>query len=486
MNSRRRFIKNSAWAGGAAVLGAAGLNGVSPWIWRAPLPIEPNLGYWARSQPPLNPKLAEDLKVDVAVVGGGLTGLSSAYFLRSISPEKSVVVLEAMGCGNGASGRNGAMVLTMTADRFMNLSADPAMDLKIYDLTAQNIRFLSRLSAATGIDCELQIQGALQVLESDADLRAAQAYVRKARGLGIPVEFWDSPRVAGAVGTSVYRGGFFDPNCGHVHPMKLVHVFKAAAQGAGAKIFENTLVAHIEEGSRGHLLRTADGRTVTARSLVLAANAFTPQLGFLQNSILPIHEYVAVTQPFSEQELEEIGWRLPVPFNDNRTEVFYLGLTQDRRIHIGGGTPCYAFNNGAAACTEHPHVEQLRRELARIYPRLSGIEFAQSWGGVIDWSLDASPSVGRTGRYGNIFYAIGYSGHGVNLTSVFGRIIADLEAGRDQPWKQFPFLNNRLYYVANEPFRWLAAQGGIAFYRLTEGTKAADRAPLNAAFPKRS
>jgi glycine/D-amino acid oxidase-like deaminating enzyme len=166
--------------------------------------------------------------------------------------------------------------------------------------------------------------------------------------------------------------------------------------------------------------------------------------------------------------------------------VFYLGLTQDRRIHIGGGTPCYAFNNGAAACTEHPHVEQLRRELARIYPRLSGIEFAQSWGGVIDWSLDASPSVGRTGRYGNIFYAIGYSGHGVNLTSVFGRIIADLEAGRDQPWKQFPFLNNRLYYVANEPFRWLAAQGGIAFYRLTEGTKAADRAPLNAAFPKRS
>jgi glycine/D-amino acid oxidase-like deaminating enzyme len=251
--------------------------------------------------------------------------------------------------------------------------------------------------------------------------------------------------------------------------MKLVHVFKTAAQGAGAKIFENTLVVHIEEGSHGHLLRTADGRTVTARSLVLAANAFTPQLGFLQNSILPIHEYIAVTQPFSEQELKEIGWRLPVPFNDNRTEVFYLGLTQDRRIHIGGGTPCYAFNNGAAACTERPHVEQLRRELARIYPRLSGIEFAQSWGGVIDWSLDASPSVGRTGRYGNTFYAIGYSGHGVNLTSVFGRIIADLEAGRDQPWKEFPFVNNRLYYVANEPFRWLAAQGGIAFYRLTEG-----------------
>ncbi len=362
------------------------------------------------------------------------------------------------------------MVLTMTADRFMNFSADPAMDRQIYDLTVENIRFLSTLSAATGIDCELDTQGALQVLDSGADLRAAQAYVRQARDLGMPVEFWDAPRVAGAVGTSVYRGGFFDPNCGHVHPMKLVHVFKAAAQGAGATIFENTLVVHIEEGSRGHLLRTADGRTVKARSLVLAANAFTPQLGFLQNSILPVHEYVAMTQPLSERQLEEIGWRLPVPFNDNRTEVFYLGLTRDRRIHIGGGTPRYSFNNGAAAGASRPHVAQLQRELVRIYPGLSGIEFAQSWGGVIDWSLDASPSVGRTGRYGNIFYAIGYSGHGVNLTSVFGRIIADLEASREEPWRQYPFVNNRLYYVPNEPFRWLAAEAGIAFYGLTEGS----------------
>jgi glycine/D-amino acid oxidase-like deaminating enzyme len=104
----------------------------------------------------------------------------------------------------------------------------------------------------------------------------------------------------------------------------------------------------------------------------------------------------------------------------------------------------------------------LQRELARIYPKLAGVEFAQSWEGVIDWSLDESPSVGCTGRQKNIFYGIGYSGHGVNLTSIFGRIIADLEAGREELWTYNPFVNNRLYYVPNEPFRWLATQTGIS------------------------
>jgi gamma-glutamylputrescine oxidase len=256
--------------------------------------------------------------IDVAVLGGGFTGLSSAYFLRNISPHKSVAVLEAGGCGNGASGRNGAMVLTMTADRYVNSSSDPSMDKRIYDLTAENVRFLSKLSAATGIDCELDTQGALQVFDSQSDLKAAQDYVAKARSLGMPVELWDSRRIAGAVGTEVYLDGFFDPGGGHIHPMKLVHVFKAAAQSAGAKIYENTAVVSVEEG-REHVLRTGDGRTVRARSLVLAANAFIPGLGFLRNSILPIKEYVALTRPFNEQELLEIGWRERIPFNDSRT-----------------------------------------------------------------------------------------------------------------------------------------------------------------------
>ena len=448
--------------------GAAGLNALSPSIWRERLAIEPNPSFWARSQPPLNPPLAADLSVDVAVIGGGLTGLSAAYYIRKLSPMKSVAVLEARGCGNGASGRNGAMVLTMTADRFMNFSGDPHMDKAIYDLTAANIDSLAALSSATRIDCELDTQGTLQMFNTAEDAKAGRTYVERARALGMPVECWDSAQVKRAIGTDVYQGGYFDPKGGHVHPMKLVGVFKTAAQCAGARIYENTPVDYLEEG-REHVLHTHAGPTVRASSLVLAANAFTPGLGRFRNSILPLREPVAITRSLSLDELNGIGWRLRAPFNDSRTEVFYFGLTRDRRIHIGGGSPRYNFDNAAAAPEDAgAHRQALMRELARVFPGLAGVELEAGWEGVIDWSLDASPSVGTTGTHNNVFYAIGYSGHGVNLTSVFGRIIADLDAGRAASWSRYPFVNARLDYVPNEPFRWMAAEAGLAWYSLTE------------------
>ncbi len=117
------FCNMQPMPGGGVLVGASGLNLISPLFLRERLAIEPNPSYWARSQPPRNPQLEENLAVDVAIIGGGLTGLSAAYFICKVSPQKSVAVLEARGCGNGASGRNGGgMVLTMTADRFMNFS----------------------------------------------------------------------------------------------------------------------------------------------------------------------------------------------------------------------------------------------------------------------------------------------------------------------------------------------------------------------------
>ena len=466
--SRRHFLKKAALAGGGIVLGAGGLNQISPRIWRESMEFEPNRSYWARSQPDQNPPLTNHISADVAVLGGGFTGLSSAYYIRTLFPHKRVAVLEARRCGNGASGRNGAMVLTMTADRYMQISANPAIDKRIYDLTASNIQSLLKLSAMTGIDCELETNGALQVFSTDNEARDAQRYAQAARAAGIPVEFWNQQQVASAIGTRFYQGALFDFNGGHVHPMKLVQAWKAAAESSGAAIYENTAVESIQEGPE-HVIHTTGGFTVKAKSLVLATNALTPRLGYFRNSILPVREYVAITTPLSEQQLAEIGWHKRAPFNDSRTAVLYLGLTRDNRIHIGGGRPSYFFNNGPGHPAEAtPHYAELRRELVRLYPGLKGVEFEAEWDGIVDWSLNESPSVGCTGRNNNIFYGLGYSGHGVNLTSVFGRIIADLEAGKEETWKPYPFLNASLDYIPNEPFRWLGTKSGLAWYRLVD------------------
>jgi gamma-glutamylputrescine oxidase len=466
--NRRSFLKNSAIAGAGIATGAVALNEISPRIWREEAYFQPNHSYWAQSQVAPNPALAEDLEVDVAIIGGGFTGLSTAYFIRKNSPTKSVAVLEAMGCGNGASGRNGAMLLNMTADRYMNLSSDPAMDQKIYDLTRENMRFLSSLATQTGIDFELDLNGSLQVLNTESDVADCKAYVEKARPLGIPVEFWDKDQMSAAVGTTVFEGAFYDPNSGQLHPLKLVHALKSLAETSGATIFENTPVTHIEEGG-AHVISTLSGHSIRAKSLVLATNAYTSRLGYFRSSIAPIHNYVGITPRLPEATIAQIGWRKRVPFSDSRTLVHYLGLTRDNRIHIGGGISDYSFNDGVRDVPDsYSRFAGLQQELARIFPALKGVSFDTAWSGLVDCSLDFSPSVGRTGKFHNIYYGLGYSGHGVNMTSLFGRIIADLERGADEDWKDFPFVNHRLFYLPNEPFRWLGAQASMAYYRLTK------------------
>jgi len=256
------------------------------------------------------------------------------------------------------------------------------------------------------------------------------------------VKCLDRDRTAEVIGTHVYTASVHDPNAGHVHPIKLAHVLKLAAEAAGVKIYEDSPVIRVEEGPMNRL-HMAGGQTVKARSLVLATNAFTSKLGYFRNAIAPVYNYVAATLPLSGTELASIRWRIRMPFNDSRTLVYYLGLTPDNRIHIGGGSAAYAWNDGVAGRPQAKAVELIRKELARLYPGLRSIEFETAWNGMVDMTLDWAPLVGVTGKQQNIYYGLGYCGHGVNLTFLFGRIIADLEAGRQQPWRELSFVNRK-------------------------------------------
>ena len=466
--SRRDVLRRAGLATAGTLAGGVALNAASPRLWPETPFVDPNRSYWARVLPAERSPLVTDTDADVAVIGGGLTGLSTAYFLRRLAPGLRVVLLEARRCGNGASARNGAMLLTSTAERWLVPGAEPELDRRLYELTAANIGMLRLLSEQFGVDIELEVGGAAQVLRSDAELRRAQDAVARLRDRGVPAELWNAETVRDRLGTGLYRGAVLDPASGQLHPGRLVTLFRTAAESAGAEIHEGTRVDAIEEGPV-HTILTRAGRRVRAPLLVLATNAYSSKLGYLRNAYAPVASYVAVTAPLDEATVDRIGWRNRVPFTDNRLEPYYLGMSRDRRLHIGGGPARYGFHETAPpAAVEGLHRAALVDELARVYPALGPVGFDACWSGAVDMSLDEAPAVGRTGRHGNVYYAIGFSGHGVNLTSVFGRVIAELIAGQPEAWSWLPYLNRLPPYLPNDPFRWLGIRAAQAATRLVQ------------------
>jgi glycine/D-amino acid oxidase-like deaminating enzyme len=291
--SRRSLLRRVALTTAGVAVGGVGINELAPVVDAERIGVDENASFWARALPAAGPPLDRALDVYVVIVGAGLTGLSTAYHLRRLLPGRQVAVLEARRCGNGASARNGGMLLPSTGERYLVPGTDAALDRRVHELTLENIAFLRQLQDELGMDAELDPTGAFHALRSADDARHAATDASRLRDRGIAVEYWTREQAAAAIGTSAYAGALFDPGAGHVHPGKLVALWKRAAELSGAHIYEGTPVTQIEEGAV-HTLTTAAGRRVRAPVLVLATNAYGTQLGYLRAAIAPVWSHFAV------------------------------------------------------------------------------------------------------------------------------------------------------------------------------------------------
>jgi gamma-glutamylputrescine oxidase len=466
--SRRDLLKIAGAAAGTIIAAEV----ATPIIFPEKLEFDENASLWAVAQPQKNHPLAEDIEVDVAIIGGGYTGLSSAYHILKHHPKSSVAVLEARGVGHGASGRNGGMILPLTANEYMMVYSDDNTHRRLYDLTVKNIDDLEEIIKEHNSDVELLRNGAVLGIARESQVEKLKEYVQQAQALGRPIEFWDQERTKSEIGIEVYFGSIFEPNAAETDPMKLVSVLKEAAESAGAQIYEDSPVFEIQDGENIHLTVGKQNHRVTAKAIVLATNGYTSKLGYFKNSILAIHTPMAATPILPDSTFEEIGWKNRAGIFDTYTLLYHLSRTHDNRILIGSGYVNYFFNNGLID-QDDPVIlaAHLQKELGRLYPKLAGMDFEHFWNGVLGFSLDFNESVGVMGAHRNIYYGLCYAGHGVNLSTLFGKVIADIYAGEESQWEGLPFLNHRYIPLPPEPLKWISVQALIQYYKAEDGRK---------------
>ncbi len=396
----------------------------------------PTGSYYAATANPMPalPRLAGEVSADVCVVGGGFTGLSAALHLAERGYK--VVLLEAARIGWGASGRNGGQINMGLRKSPQELVAKfgKARARVMFEIGEEARRLIAERVARHAIKCDLK-PGTLHVASKPGDLSWMREEVdclerdMDYRG----ARFLDRTALRAELKSEIYHGGVLDSGGGHLHPLNYALGLAAAAQDAGAQLFEHSRVTAIEEGAVNRV-QTADG-TVRATYVVLGCNAY---LGSLEpriaGKIMPIANFIIGTEPLSEAEAKALIPR-DVCVADTKFVVSYYRLSADRRLLYGGGERYNTQEPADIAAFVKPYM-------LHAFPQLAGKRIDFGWGGMLAITMSRLPHMGRMG---NIFFSHGYSGQGVAVTGIAGKLIAEALAGTAERFDIFAQIRHQTF-----------------------------------------
>jgi glycine/D-amino acid oxidase-like deaminating enzyme len=445
------------------------------------------LADWRRRHPDHQPAapLVGPAEADIAVLGGGFTGLWTALFLREIAPERRVVLLEAEVCGHGASGRN-AGIVGESVDHSHDLAIEHfgrAEAARLVTLGRQNraeLASFAAAAAAAGEDPVFEANGQLVVALDDAQLPGLADSMATANELAREAGETDESRqwrLLDAAATRRrldsprYRGALVIPGNATVDPVGLVMALRAEALRQGVVIHEQSAVTAISPGRSTIEVRTAGGRLRAARA-VLATNAYShllwPRLG---RRFLPLYDYILVSEPLTAEQRARIGWAGREGVTDARTFFKYYRLTPDERILWGTSEAVYHRGDRVGPdCDHEPAVyANLRASFARHFPTLAELEFPYAWGGPIAATTRFTPFFGHAAG-GQLIYGLGYTGHGVGSTRIAGRILAHLALERPSPLLDLAMVTKLPLPYPPEPLRgWAIGAVTRALRRVDAG-----------------
>lgn len=382
---------------------------------------------------------------DVAVVGGGFTGLSTAYHARQLLPGADVRVVEAGRCGFGASGRSAGFVSPlfglnkdMTALRFGREKAIAA-----HRYMNDAVDFVDKLVTKHQLECDYERSGSLLIATTPAQERRITAALRLVEDWGLDgFEHRSSKELANEFHSARFRLGLFNRRSALVNPARLAQGMLAMARDAGVVVHEQSPVTTMEEVAAGFVLHTAEG-TLRAKRLVLATNAFSHAFPALASKQAPVLSQIVLTEPLAPTTLRSIGWGSRSGFEDARTLQHYIRLTADNRILIGGGDTMAARRGDLCNAFDHKVFTHLEQHLLELFPQLSGVSFTHRWGGPVSLAVDMAPIIGILGRHKRAVFALGLNGHGVSMAPYNGLCLAELLAGQRTRRTEMFFVGRR-------------------------------------------
>lgn len=445
--------------------------------------IEP---YWSWSErPALPPFPGGTVHADIAIIGGGLAGLSAAYHLLLRRTGAKVVLLEAQQLGAGASGRTTGMLSPGVGQSLISLvqRLGPERAQALYKQTLSAVSDVAALIEQEAIACELQMSGQLVVARSAGGRRRLAAQAELLHALALPGEPLDDnslsrtiqlrPLHASQASAALTESGpaaLRFPNAGILHPLKLIAGLSRCVHARGGVMYAQARVHKIVKPSATEpsVRLLFDGGEVLANQVVIATAGYTPQLGHLRGRILPVELQALVTEPLSDAALAAIGWAGSEGVLDARRLFSYFRLTADRRILFGGERPRYGWGGAASdSAGQERALGRLGTELARTFPSDIDLSIAGGWSGVIGYVLDALPSIAAWPDCSRIVHAVGWCGHGVALATASGawvsHILCDGAAPQDLPW-----FRATLPAVPTELARWIGFRASIEWMSLMD------------------
>jgi glycine/D-amino acid oxidase-like deaminating enzyme len=434
-----------------------------------PLPTSVD-SIWAATAPPYTPgpALQEDRAVDVAIIGGGFTGLTTAYELRRADPTLEVAVLEARDIGYGSSGRNGAFAMTV-----VGLGFGPTALIKGRDFLVRSHRYMVRavetldeLIDREALDCDKIRPGFLRVATTDSYLRKVRKEVELMNGLGFDdIHYLDRDELRRRVHSSIHLGAMWEPRLVLVHPLKLVRAERDLALRYGARVYENTPVLRVRRGERFRL--ETPGGTVTAGKVVFATNAYSHLFPWIRRKQVPAFTYWLSTEPLSPEQLEPIGWQGREGVEDARNFIHVYRLTPDDRIIMGGGPVGFTFANSLHGDDGPAAWREIESHFRVTFPHLRDVRLTHRWGGPFSVTLDLTPAIGYVGDPRAV-YSLGCIGHGVSMTHLNAQTLRDLVLERESDLTRSPFVRRRVLPWPPEPFRSVMGLAMRGYLRLED------------------